>query len=124
MIKKLSGKYLKKLIGKTEIEDALKRLDKLTDEEVRVVTAQVLGATHAVENKVTRMDVRVAGVDNNVKAIDDKVAVVIDGAYLVLIGQQENMFNFGFRGERDEGSHTTSGRRHRSSSGCHAYCGR
>jgi hypothetical protein len=69
----LSEKYLKKLIGKTDIEDALKRLDKLTNEEVRMVTAQVLEATHTVDD-------RVAGVDNNVKAIDDKVAVVIDGA--------------------------------------------
>jgi hypothetical protein len=55
----LSEKYLKKLIGKTDIEDALKRLDKLTNEEVRMVTVQVLEAT---------------------KAIDDKVTVVIDGA--------------------------------------------
>ncbi|KAI0266615.1 hypothetical protein BGY98DRAFT_470681 [Russula aff. rugulosa BPL654] len=46
-------KYLKKLIGKTDIEDALKRLDKLTNEEVRMVTAQVLEATHTVEHKVT-----------------------------------------------------------------------
>jgi CMP-2-keto-3-deoxyoctulosonic acid synthetase len=87
LIKNFSGKYLKKLIGKTNIEDALKRLDKLTNEEVRMVTAQVLEATHAVEykvldvdNKVARVDDRVAGVGNNVKAIDDKVAVVLDGA--------------------------------------------
>jgi hypothetical protein len=32
----LSEKCLKKLIGKTNIEDALKRLDKLTDEEAHV----------------------------------------------------------------------------------------
>jgi hypothetical protein len=80
LIKNLSEQYLKKLIGKTEIEDALKRLDKLTNEEVRMVTAQVLEATHTVDNKVARVDDRVAGVDNNVKAIDDKVVVVIDGA--------------------------------------------
>jgi hypothetical protein len=42
----LSEKYLRKLIGKTDIEDALKRLDKLTNEEVRMVAAQVLEATH------------------------------------------------------------------------------
>jgi hypothetical protein len=83
----LSEKYLKKLIGRTEIEDALKRLDKLTNEEVRMITAQVLEATHAVEdtvldvgNKLAGVDSRVAGVDYNVKAIDDKVAVIIDGA--------------------------------------------
>ncbi|KAI0270839.1 hypothetical protein BGY98DRAFT_234546 [Russula aff. rugulosa BPL654] len=48
-------KYLKKLIGKTDVEYALKRLDKLTNEEVRMVTAQVLGATHAVEDKVDQV---------------------------------------------------------------------
>ena len=69
----MSEKYLKKLVGKTDIEDALKRLDKLANEEVRMVTAQVLEATHTVDNKVAR-------VDNNVKAVNDKVAVVIDGA--------------------------------------------
>ena len=66
-------KYLKRLIGKTDVEDALKRLDKLTNEEVRMVTAQVLEATHTVEDRVT-------GVDNNVKTIDDKVVVVLDRA--------------------------------------------
>ena len=76
----MSEKYLKKLVGKTEIEDALKRLDKLTNEEVRMVTAQVLEATHTVDNKVARVDDKVTGVDNNVKAVNDKVAVVIDGA--------------------------------------------
>ena len=45
-LRNLLEKYLKKLIGKTDIEDALKRLDKLTNEEVRMVTAQVLRATH------------------------------------------------------------------------------
>ena len=61
-----SEKFLQKLVGKTEIEDALKRLDKLTQEEARMATAQVLKVTHTI-------DERVAGVD-------DKVAMVIDGA--------------------------------------------
>ena len=73
LIRQSSEKYLKKLIGKTDIEDALKRLDKLTNEEVRMVTAQVLEATRTVEDKVN-------DVDNKVARVDDKVAVVIDGA--------------------------------------------
>ncbi|KAF8494402.1 hypothetical protein F5888DRAFT_656619 [Russula emetica] len=79
-------KYLKKLIGRTDIEDALKRLEKLTNEEVRMATAQVLKATHTVddrvrvvENKVINVDNRVAGVDDRVAGVDNKVAVVIDG---------------------------------------------
>ncbi|KAH9177270.1 hypothetical protein EDB89DRAFT_1528228 [Lactarius sanguifluus] len=34
--------YLRKLLGRTDIEDALKRLDSLTQEEVRMAIAQVL----------------------------------------------------------------------------------
>ena len=71
---------MRKLIGTTDVEDGLKRLDKLMNEEVRMVTAQVLDDTHIVENQVARVDDRMAGVDNNVKAIDDKISVVIDGA--------------------------------------------
>ena len=51
----MSEKYLKKLIGKADLEDALKRLDKLTNEEVRMVTAQVLEATHTVEGRVQQV---------------------------------------------------------------------
>ncbi|KAN0129045.1 hypothetical protein V8E53_013195 [Lactarius tabidus] len=49
-------RYLKKLLGKTEIEDALKRLDKLTQEEVRMATAQLLRLTNDVDDKVTRIE--------------------------------------------------------------------
>ncbi len=36
--------YFKKLVGSTDIEDALKRLDTLTQEEVRIAIAQILKA--------------------------------------------------------------------------------
>jgi hypothetical protein len=99
LTEKCSGKYLKKLIGRTDLEDALKKLEKLTNEEVRMATAQVLKATHAVDDKVgrvenmvagvddrvARVDERVASVDDCVKTIDNKVAVVIDGAQPSLI---------------------------------------
>ncbi|KAN0141599.1 hypothetical protein V8E53_000061 [Lactarius tabidus] len=45
-------RYLKKLLGKTEIEDALKRLDKLTQDEARMATAQLLKVTHGVSDTV------------------------------------------------------------------------
>jgi hypothetical protein len=92
---KMLGKYLKKLVGRTDMEDALKKLDKLTNEEARMATAQVLKATRTVEDKVLDVDNRVAGVDDSVasvddkvKAVDDKVAVVMDGAQLPLISHQ------------------------------------
>ncbi|KAH9073586.1 hypothetical protein EDB83DRAFT_83958 [Lactarius deliciosus] len=43
-------KYLKKLIGKKEIEDALKRLDKLTQEEAHMAAAEILRLTHIITN--------------------------------------------------------------------------
>jgi hypothetical protein len=76
-----SEKYIKKLIGKTEIEDALKRLDKLTQEEARMATAQVLKVTHTIDERVRGVADEMLVVDNIVAGIDDKVATVIDGAY-------------------------------------------
>ncbi len=76
---------MKRLIGKTEIEDALKRLDKLTNEEVRMVTAQVLKATHTADERVAhvdegviRVDDRVARVDEGVTRVDGRVAGIDD----------------------------------------------
>ena len=80
-----SEKYRMKLIGRTEIEDALKRLDKLTQEEVKMAVAQNLKATHTVEecvrgaaNTIVAMDNRVAGVDDRVAGVDDRMARVDD----------------------------------------------
>ena len=76
-------KYLKKLLGKTDIEDALKRLDKLTQDEVRIA-AQLLTLTHGVDYKVTRIDDEVKGVSGKVRDIDDKVRVVHEGTQYVM----------------------------------------
>ena len=88
-------------MGKNDIEDALKRLDRLTQEEARMAAAQLLKVTNTidnrvggiadnmvvVDNRVVGVDERVAGVndrvkevDDRVKAVDDKVAAVDDGA--------------------------------------------
>ena len=87
-----SEKYVKTLIGKTELEDALKRLDKLTQEEARMAAVQNLKVTHSVDNRVkgvadtvVTIDNRVAGVDgrvasvgNQVSSVDDRVVTVDD----------------------------------------------
>ena len=52
-------KFLKKLLGRNDVDDALKRLDKLTQEEAKMATAEVL--------RITR------GVDSNVKVLIDGV---------------------------------------------------
>jgi hypothetical protein len=74
---------VKKLIGRTEIDDALNRLDKLTQEEARMAAAQNLKVMHTVDKRVegvadtvVAIDNRVAGVDDRVVTVDDRVKVV------------------------------------------------
>jgi hypothetical protein len=45
-------KYFKKLLGRNDVEDALKRLDKLTQEEAKMATAEVLKSTRNVDDNV------------------------------------------------------------------------
>ena len=66
------GKYVKKLVGRTDIEDALSRLDRLTHDEVGMTAAQGLSATHKVDDKVK-------GVGDRVRDVDNKIDLVIDG---------------------------------------------
>jgi hypothetical protein len=42
-----------KLLGRNDIEDALKRLETLTTEEARMAIAEILNVTHSVDDKVT-----------------------------------------------------------------------
>lgn len=76
-----------------DLEDALKKLDRLTQEEARMAHAEVLRITHnirdevkIVDGKVERMDDKVEEVGDKVEdvcdkvqCVDDKVQVVIDG---------------------------------------------
>src|SRR6267154_5854534 len=104
MTERFSEKYLKKLFGNsTDIEDALKRLDSLTQEEAQMAAAQVLKATHTVDDtgrvrgvaditlsvdnrgasvgdQVQGVVDQVQGVSNQVQGVNDKVTVVMDGA--------------------------------------------
>jgi archaellum component FlaC len=73
-----SEKYLKKLIGRTDIEDGLKRLDKLTQEESRMAAAENLKVTHAVDDRVKGVADTVADINNRVAGVDDRVAGVND----------------------------------------------
>ena len=70
---------MKKLIGRTDVEDALKRLDMLTQEEARMATTEILKATHAVNNRVRGVSDQVVGIDDRVAGVAAKVLEVIDG---------------------------------------------
>ena len=72
------------------MEDALKKLGKLADEEARMAIAQNLKATHNVDervggvvNTVIAVGDRVAGVDDRVACVDDKVTNVDDRVKVV-----------------------------------------
>jgi hypothetical protein len=82
----LAEKYFKKLFGMKGVEDALRRLDKLTQEEARMAAAEALTITRGIDDKVTDVDERLEGVavkvdsiDNKVLGVDDKVGAVIEG---------------------------------------------
>jgi hypothetical protein len=64
-----SEKYFKKLTGNRDIEDSLERLDKLTQEEVRMALAEQLKMTHGVDGKVMGVDNRVRGVEGQVHGV-------------------------------------------------------
>ena len=52
LIERESEKFVKKLLGRNDVEDALKRLDILTMEEVRMAIAETLNVTHSVDDSV------------------------------------------------------------------------
>jgi hypothetical protein len=49
-------KYFKKLMGRTGVEDALQRLDVLTQEEVRMAGAELLRITRSIEDKADQAE--------------------------------------------------------------------
>jgi methyl-accepting chemotaxis protein len=69
---------VKKLLGKNDIEDALKKLDTLTTEEARMAIAETLKVTNRVDDTVNRVDDTVNRVDDTVNRVDDKVDKVDD----------------------------------------------
>ena len=96
-----SEKYLKRLAGRTDLEDALKKLDKLTQEEARMAIAQNLRATQNVDD-------RVKGVYHEVKEVNDNVAVLREGEQIVF-SQSPRLIPIS-RWKRSEDSHPTSSR--------------
>ncbi|KAH9056421.1 hypothetical protein EDB87DRAFT_1824211 [Lactarius vividus] len=66
-------KYLKKLAGRKDIEDALQRLDRLTQEEAWMATAENLEITRSIDDKMKDVDEKVEGVNEGVRGVDMKV---------------------------------------------------
>ncbi|KAH9069615.1 hypothetical protein EDB83DRAFT_440553 [Lactarius deliciosus] len=75
--------FLKKVAGWTDLEDGLKKLDKLTNEEVVMASVQVLKVTHKIDDKVTAVGEDVRSVDEKVQVVEGEVQVVKSEVQLV-----------------------------------------
>ena len=69
-------KYIKKLMGKNDIEDALKKLDRLTQEEALMAASQLLKVANRIDNRVEGIADNVVVVEDRVANVDDRVAGV------------------------------------------------
>ena len=66
-------KILKKLAGRTDVEDAVLQLDMLTKEESLMAVVRNLEVTHRVDGNVEATKVLTEDIDVNVKATKDNV---------------------------------------------------
>jgi methyl-accepting chemotaxis protein len=66
-------KILKKLAGRTDVEDALEMLDTLTKEETSMTVARSLEVTHRVDDNVNATQDLVQNVDGNVNVIKEVI---------------------------------------------------
>ncbi|KAH8977213.1 hypothetical protein EDB86DRAFT_2838218 [Lactarius hatsudake] len=60
-------RYLKKLLGRKDVEDALQRLDKLTQEEARMAGVEALAITRGIDERVRSVDNKVDSVTHGMK---------------------------------------------------------
>jgi hypothetical protein len=74
-------KFFKKLIGRKGIEDALSKLDRLTQEEVNMATVQILKISHDIKGGVVAVGVEVKGVG-------DRVNRLIEGTFCTLTAHE------------------------------------
>jgi hypothetical protein len=72
-------KFFKKLVGRKDVEDALQRLDQLTQEEARMAAAETLTITRDIDDSVKGVDQKVQRVDMKVEGVDHKIGSVIKG---------------------------------------------
>ncbi|KAH9070974.1 hypothetical protein EDB83DRAFT_2313709 [Lactarius deliciosus] len=113
-------KYLRKLAGQTDIEDKVKRLDRLTNEQARMANAQLLKVTHGVDDKLTEVGDGVKGVQGEVrvvgekvKMVDDKLQGIIDASHATITSFEPSRCQGGKSDGNGSGTSSENGRRHR-----------
>jgi hypothetical protein len=81
----VSEKFLKRVMGRTDLEDGLKKLEKLTNEEIAMAIVQQLKVSHDIDENVLTVKSEVQLVKDNVKAVDDQVQTLADGRQCLFI---------------------------------------
>ena len=66
-------------MGNKDVEAALQKLDRLTQEEARMAAAELMRITYAVDDRVRVVDGRVQSVGNNLEIVDNEVRDIHDG---------------------------------------------
>ena len=66
----VSEKFYKKLIGKTDVEDAFSRLESLTNEESLMAVAMNLEVTFDIDGNVKKIQVLAEDIDSKVQVIE------------------------------------------------------
>lgn len=64
------------MVGNTDIEDSLQRLDKLTQEEARMASAELMKITHSIDDKLVGVDDGIKGIDERVQDVRGDVQIV------------------------------------------------
>jgi hypothetical protein len=78
-------KFFKRIIGRTDVEDALQRLDTLTKEETLMTAARNLEVTHHVDDNVAAVKEVTQGVRDDMKVVEKVTRRVDHGANYILI---------------------------------------
>ena len=66
-------------MGNKDVEGALQKLDRLTQEEARMAAAELMKITYAVDDRVRVVDGRVQSVGNNLEIVGNEVRDIHDG---------------------------------------------
>ena len=83
-------------MGNTDIEDSLARLDRLTQEEARMASAELLKMTHIVDGKVMGVDDRVRSVQGKIQDVRSDVHDVgnrVEGKVQAVRGDVQDVGN-------------------------------
>ena len=73
-------------MGKTDVENALQRLDTLTKEENLMTAARTFEVTHHVDNKVTVIEEALQQVDGNIRVTQELTCDVHAGVEVIKEG--------------------------------------